>query len=40
MLLNIIIREIRHSVLSLRLHISLILTLLIFGVGTAAFVKN
>jgi ABC-type transport system involved in multi-copper enzyme maturation permease subunit len=40
MLLNIIFREIRHSVLSLRLHISLILTLVIFGFGTAAFVKN
>ena len=40
MLLYIVFREIRHSVLSLRLHISLILTLVIFGFGTAAFVKN
>ena len=40
MLLEIIFREICHNVLSLRLHISLILTLLIFGVGTAAFVRN
>ena len=40
MLLDILIRELRHNVLSLRLHISLILTLVIFGVGTAAFVRN
>ena len=40
MVLNIIQREIRHHILSLRLHITLLLTLTIFGLGTIAFVKS
>ena len=40
MLGNIIKREIRHHVLSLRLHLLLILIMLLFGLGTTAFVKT
>ena len=40
MLFEIILREIHSNILSLKLHISLILTLVIFGLGTVAFVKS
>ncbi|MEA2064057.1 MAG: ABC transporter permease subunit [Gemmatimonadota bacterium] len=40
MLSNIIIREIHQHILSLRLHLTLILVLLLFGIGTLAFVKS
>ncbi|MCE5251680.1 ABC transporter permease [bacterium] len=40
MLLDIIFRELRSTVLSLRLHIALVLTLMVFCIGSAAFVKD
>ena len=40
MLGTIIAREIRHNFLSLRFHISFIITLMVFGFGTIAFLAN
>lgn len=40
MLVTIIAREIRHNFLSLRFHISFIITLMVFGFGTIAFLTN
>ncbi len=40
MITHIIMHELRHHILSLRLHLALILTVMLFGVGTAAYVKN
>ena len=40
MLLHIILREIKYNILSLRLHITMILTIIIFGFGAIAFVQN
>ncbi|MBN1291156.1 MAG: ABC transporter permease subunit, partial [Candidatus Latescibacteria bacterium] len=40
MLFFIIMREFRHNILSLRLHLSLILTIVVFSLGTIAFVNN
>ena len=40
MLANIIMREIKHNILSLRLYIAFLLSLVVFEFGTIAFVKN
>jgi ABC-type transport system involved in multi-copper enzyme maturation permease subunit len=40
MLLVVIIRELRHIFLSLRLHIVFLVMLMVFGFGTIAFLKN
>jgi len=40
MLFQIILKELQHNILSLRLHISLILILAVFGFGSIAYVKN
>ncbi len=40
MLANIIIREIKHNILSLRLHIAFLLSIVVFGFGTIAFITN
>jgi ABC-type transport system involved in multi-copper enzyme maturation permease subunit len=40
MLIYIVLRELRHSILSLRLHIALLLIFVVFSVGTVAFVMN
>ena len=40
MLGNIILKEIHHHVLSLRLHLTLALVLLLFGLGTLAYIKG
>ncbi len=40
MLSNIIMREIKHNILSLRLHIAFLLSIVTFGFGTIAFIVN
>ena len=40
MLIHIILHDIRNNILSLRLHIALILTLVVFSIGTVAYVMN
>ena len=40
MLLSIIMKNIRQHVLGFRFHLALLLTVLVFGFGSAAFVKN
>ncbi len=40
MLLNIILREIHQHILSLRLHLTLILVFILFGLGAVAFIKS
>ena len=40
MLSNIILREIHQHILSLRLHLSLILVFILFGLGSVAFIKG
>ncbi|MFC1528704.1 ABC transporter permease [Candidatus Latescibacterota bacterium] len=40
MLIYVILKEIRSNILSLRLHLAIIMTLMVFSAGTIAFVKN
>lgn len=40
MLLQIILKELQHNILSLRLHISIVLIITVFGFGSIAYVKN
>jgi ABC-type transport system involved in multi-copper enzyme maturation permease subunit len=40
MIIHIIAYELRHNILSLRLHLALLLTFVLFGIGSAAFVAN
>ena len=40
MLANIVVREIHHHIMSLSLHLILILSMLLFGLGTVSFVKS
>lgn len=40
MLANVIMREIKHNILSLRLHIAFLLSIVVFGFGTIAFITN
>lgn len=40
MFLNIILREIHQHILSLRLHLTLILVFILFGLGSVAFIKG
>ncbi|MFC1537807.1 ABC transporter permease [Candidatus Latescibacterota bacterium] len=40
MLFQIILKELQHNILSLRLHISLVLILVVFSFGSMAYVKN
>lgn len=40
MIITILINELRHNILSLRLHLTLMLSVILFGIGTVAYVIN